>query len=194
MPSSSAQGTMQSQTPKGDPAWTEREVLDLISIWGELRDHDPGKGTSAANVSMLPRSFPSQRLARIRRRNKRTCDEMFSELLQAARAQQNAWRQTVAEFRKADNERQERRREREERWREREERWREQEERWREQEERWRQRDGRTRDAMLRLIQEQTDLLRRLVELQERQQEHRAPLQSLYNRLPSSPSSTSSSP
>ncbi|XP_044851000.1 golgin subfamily A member 6-like protein 4 [Mauremys mutica] len=187
MPSSSAQGTMQSQTPKGDPAWTEREVLDLISIWGELRDHDAGEGTSAANVSMLPRSFPSQRLARIRRRNKRTCDEMFSELLQAARAQQNAWRQTVAEFRKAENERQERRREREERWRE-------QEERWREQKERWRQRDGRTRDAILRLIQEQTDLLRRLVELQERQQEHRAPLQSLYNRLPSSPSSTSSSP
>ncbi|XP_050781119.1 golgin subfamily A member 6C-like isoform X2 [Gopherus flavomarginatus] len=137
----------------------------------------------AANVSMLPRSFPSQRAARIRRRNKRTCDEMFSELLEASRAhraQQKAWRQTVAEFRKAENEREERRWEREER-------------RW-EREERWRQHDRRTQAAILRLMQEQTQLLRCLVELRERQQEPTVPLQSLYNRLPSSPSSTSSSP
>nr|XP_032624037.1 trichohyalin-like [Chelonoidis abingdonii] len=168
MQSSSAQ-TMQSQTPKGAPAGTEREVLDLISIRGEvsvqaeLLDHDAGGGTSAANVSMLPRAFPSQRGARIRRRNKCTCDEMFSELMQASRS----WRQTVAEFRKAENERQERRQERQER-------------RWEREERRW-QRQRRIRDAILRLMQEQTDLLRRLVELQERQQEHRAPLQSLYN-------------
>ncbi|XP_073175045.1 zinc finger and SCAN domain-containing protein 29-like isoform X2 [Lepidochelys kempii] len=33
--SSSAQVTMQSQNRKRAPAWTEREVLDLIAVWGE---------------------------------------------------------------------------------------------------------------------------------------------------------------
>ncbi|EMP34992.1 hypothetical protein UY3_07836 [Chelonia mydas] len=35
MQSSSAQVTMQSQNRKRAPAWTEREVLDLITVWGE---------------------------------------------------------------------------------------------------------------------------------------------------------------
>ncbi|EMP23973.1 hypothetical protein UY3_18916 [Chelonia mydas] len=35
MQSSSAQVTMQSQNRKRAPAWTEREVLDLIAVWGE---------------------------------------------------------------------------------------------------------------------------------------------------------------
>ncbi|EMP35905.1 Serine-protein kinase ATM [Chelonia mydas] len=35
MQSSSAQVTMQSQNQKGAPAWTEREVQDLIAVWGE---------------------------------------------------------------------------------------------------------------------------------------------------------------
>ncbi|XP_053868314.1 trichohyalin-like [Malaclemys terrapin pileata] len=161
-----------------------REALDLIALWGdaagqaELGDPGAGEGTSAANVSMLPLSSPSQRLVQIRRPKKCTCDEMFSELMQSfrtERAQQNAWRQKMAEFRKAENEREERR-------------WEQEQRRW-EQEERWQQRVGRRQDEMLRLMQEQTDLLRRLVELQERQQE-----QSLYNHPPSSPSSISSSP
>nr|XP_048695111.1 uncharacterized protein LOC125631836 [Caretta caretta] len=134
-----------------------------------LQDCDGGEGTSAANVSTLPLSSPSQRLARIKRQKNRTRDEMFSELMQAsraARAQQNAWRQTMAESLKAENECQKR----------------------------WRERVYRRQDAMLRLMREQTDILRRLVELQERQQEHRPPLQPLCNHPPSSPSSIASSP
>ncbi|XP_074808535.1 uncharacterized protein LOC141987254 [Natator depressus] len=125
---------------------------------------------------MLPLSSPSQRLALIRRRKKCTRDEIFSDLMQSSRterAQQNAWRQTMAETRKALNERNERREECDERREE---------------------RDERRQDAMLSLMGEQTDMLRHLVELQERQQEHRSPLQPLYNHLPSSPSSISSSP
>ncbi|XP_074803186.1 uncharacterized protein LOC141984140 [Natator depressus] len=60
---------------------------------GGLPDPPGGGGTSAANVSMLTLSSPSQRLAKIRRRKKCTCNEMFSELMQSShteRAQQNA--------------------------------------------------------------------------------------------------------
>ncbi|KAM7181410.1 uncharacterized protein RBU57_000219 [Macrochelys suwanniensis] len=35
MQSSSAEVTMQSQNRKRAPAWTEREVLDLIAVWGD---------------------------------------------------------------------------------------------------------------------------------------------------------------
>ncbi|XP_065408038.1 leucine-rich repeat-containing protein 20 isoform X4 [Chrysemys picta bellii] len=59
----------------------------------------------AANVS------PSQRLVKIRRRKRRTWDDMFLELQmssQADRAQQNAWRQSMSECKKAQYEREER--------------------------------------------------------------------------------------
>ncbi|KAG6937347.1 hypothetical protein G0U57_010003 [Chelydra serpentina] len=52
-------------------------------------------------------------------------------------------------------------------------------------------RDQNMQEQMLSLMGEQMDMIRHLVELQERQQEHR-PL--LHNCLPSSPSSISSSP
>ncbi|XP_074982644.1 uncharacterized protein LOC142071524 [Caretta caretta] len=116
----------------------------------------------AANVSMLPLSSPSQRLVHIKRQKKRTRNDMFSELMQSSRterAQQNAWRQTMAESRKVLNEHDERREEHTER----------------------------RQDAMLRLMGEQADMFKRLVELQKRQQEHRPPLQPLYNRPRSSP-------
>ncbi|XP_048695287.2 uncharacterized protein LOC125631894 [Caretta caretta] len=63
------------------------------------------EGTSAANVSSLPPM--SQRLSQIRQQKNRTCDEMFSELMQLSgtdRAQQNVWRDTVAQYRKMANE------------------------------------------------------------------------------------------
>ncbi|CAM4511545.1 unnamed protein product [Caretta caretta] len=138
---------------------------------------------TAANVSMIPLSSPSQRRVQIRRQKKRTRNEMFSELMQSShteRAQQNTWRQTMAEFRKAENEREDRRDGQDERL-------------W-EQEERWWQHDERRQDAMLRLLGDQTDMLWHLVELQEKQQEHRPPLQPLCNRPSSSPSSIASSP
>ncbi|CAM4658433.1 unnamed protein product [Lepidochelys olivacea] len=80
---------------------------------------------------------------------------MFSELMQSTqteRAQQNAWRQTMAESRKAQNE---------------------------------------CKDRWLELLEDQTDMLCHMVEVQER---HRPPLQTLCNQPPSSPSSIASSP
>ncbi|XP_077687104.1 V-type proton ATPase subunit d 1 isoform X1 [Eretmochelys imbricata] len=65
----------------------------------------------AACVSMITGSSPSQRLVKIRRRKKRTCDEMLSELMLSShtdRAQTNAWRQTMSECRKAQYDREER--------------------------------------------------------------------------------------
>nr|XP_048711843.1 uncharacterized protein LOC125639210 [Caretta caretta] len=140
---------------------------DLFITLTEIssQPNEAGEGTSAAaNVSSLPP--PSQRLSQIRRRKKRTRDEMFSELMQSSgtdRAQQNVWRDTIAEYRKIADER----------------------------EERWRQEDQRRHEATLGLLRDQTDMLRRLVEFHEQQQDHRLPL---FNRPPSSPSSIASSP
>ncbi|XP_053887272.1 uncharacterized protein LOC128838849 [Malaclemys terrapin pileata] len=102
-------------------------------------------------------------LSQIRWRKKRTHNEMFSELMQAShteRAQQKVWRDTIAQDRKAVSNR----------------------------EERWRQEDQRRQDATLGLLREQMDMIRRLVEVQERQLE-RLLLQPLFNGPPSSPSS-----
>ncbi|XP_043348694.1 uncharacterized protein LOC122455903 [Dermochelys coriacea] len=153
---------------------------------GCLPDPPGREGTSAACVSKITGSSPSQRLAKIRRRKKRTRGEMFSELMLSShtdRAQTNAWRQTMSECRKAQND-----------W---EERWWAEESKWwaeeRAEAERWRQRDERRQDAMLRLLEDQTNMPQRMVELQERQKEHRPPLQPLCNLPPSSPSSIASS-
>ncbi|XP_074797543.1 uncharacterized protein LOC141978989 [Natator depressus] len=147
-------------------------TLDLVPFQpteGGLPNIEGREGTSAANVSSHHLSSPSQRLSKIRSRKKCTHDEMLSELMQSShteRAQHNAWRETMSESRKAHNEREDRRDEREEM----------------------------RQDAMLRLLEDQTDMLRHMVEVQETQQEHRPPLQPLCNQLPSSPSSIASSP
>ncbi|XP_053876927.1 myb/SANT-like DNA-binding domain-containing protein 2 [Malaclemys terrapin pileata] len=81
-------------------------TLDLEPVTPELAqgvlpDPEGTQGTSAANVS------PSQRLAKIRRRKRRTRDDMFSELQMsshAERAQQNVWRQSMTDYRKAQYE------------------------------------------------------------------------------------------
>nr|XP_048726843.1 carbonic anhydrase 5A, mitochondrial isoform X11 [Caretta caretta]XP_048726844.1 carbonic anhydrase 5A, mitochondrial isoform X11 [Caretta caretta] len=65
----------------------------------------------AACVSMITGSSPSQRLVKLRKKKKRTRDEMFSELMLSShtdRAQTNAWRQIMSECRKAQNDREER--------------------------------------------------------------------------------------
>nr|XP_048704711.1 uncharacterized protein LOC125636123 [Caretta caretta]XP_048704712.1 uncharacterized protein LOC125636123 [Caretta caretta]XP_048704713.1 uncharacterized protein LOC125636123 [Caretta caretta] len=56
------------------------------------------------------------------------------------------------------------------------------------------EREEQRQEAMLRLMGEQTDMMKHLLALYESQQEHRPPLHPLYNRLPSSPGSISSSP
>ncbi|XP_065452594.1 myb/SANT-like DNA-binding domain-containing protein 2 [Chrysemys picta bellii] len=81
-------------------------TLDLEPVTPELTqgvlpDPEGTQGTSAANVS------PSQKLAKIRRRKRRTRDDMFWELQMSShadRAQQNAWRQSMSDYRKAQYE------------------------------------------------------------------------------------------
>ncbi|EMP30213.1 hypothetical protein UY3_12667 [Chelonia mydas] len=82
-------------------------TLEPIPSQGQFPDPEAREGTSDANVSMLPLSSPSLRLPQIRRRKKRTRDNMFSELMQSSRAdraQLNAWRHSVTEARKAFSE------------------------------------------------------------------------------------------
>ncbi|XP_074978354.1 uncharacterized protein LOC142069803 [Caretta caretta] len=172
------------QQASGETVFPESQelflTLDLEPIpseptQGRLPDLPGREGTSAANVSTLTLSSPSQRLEKIRRREKHTRDETFSELMQSSRterAQQNAWRQTMAEPRKAQCERKDR---------------------WRIEGDRWCQLPDRRQESVLRLLEDQTDMLRRMVELQDRQ-ERRPLLQPLCNQPPSSPSSIASSP
>ncbi|XP_048692480.2 uncharacterized protein LOC125630493 [Caretta caretta] len=161
---------------------------------GCLLDPAGGEGISAACVSMITGPSPSQKLVKIRKKKKHTRDEMFSELMLSAhidRAQTNAWRQIMSECRKAQNDR-------EERWRAEESKWRAEESKWRAEDraeaQMWRQRDERRQDSMLRLLEDQTSMLQCMVELQQRQLEHRLPLQPLCNQPPSSPSSIASTP
>nr|XP_048693162.1 uncharacterized protein LOC125631016 [Caretta caretta] len=139
-----------------------------------------GEGTSAACVSKITGSSPSQRLVKIRKKKKCTRDEMFSELMLSSRtdrSQSNAWRQIVSECRKAQNDR-------EERWQAEESKWRAEKSKWRAEDraeaEMLRQHDERRQDSMLSMLQ-------CMVELQQRQLEHRLPLQPLCNQPPSSP-------
>ncbi|XP_065412551.1 uncharacterized protein LOC135973405 [Chrysemys picta bellii] len=123
-------------------------------------DRESGEGSVAANVSRPTPASPSQRLAQIRRRKKRTRNDMFSELMGYSRAevaQQTQWRENMSQYQRAHSER----------------------------EERWRQEDQQATQTLLGLMREQTDTLRRLEDvLQDRRQEDRAPLQSISNRPP----------
>ncbi|XP_065444157.1 uncharacterized protein LOC135982253 [Chrysemys picta bellii] len=129
-----------------------------------------GSATPSATVSQPSLESHSQRLARIRRRKKRTREDMFSELMassQAQAAQQTQWRENLTRMHQANMDR----------------------------EERWRQEDQQATQTLLGLLREQTDTLRHLVDvLQERRQEDRAPLQSISNRPPPPPSPIPTSP
>ncbi|XP_074820958.1 uncharacterized protein LOC141994623 [Natator depressus] len=167
-----------SQQASGETGFPDSQelflTLDLEPVppeptQGCLLDPAGGEGTSAACVSMITGSSPSQRLVNIRKKKKRTRDEMFSELMLSShtdRAQTNAWRQIMSDCRKAQND----------------------------QEERWRAEESKRQDSMLRLLEDQTSMLQCMVELQQRQLEHRLPLQPLCNQPPSSPSSIASTP
>ncbi|XP_065421427.1 uncharacterized protein LOC135975218 [Chrysemys picta bellii] len=177
--SSQQQGSGETGFPNSQDMFV---TLDLEPVTPELTQDPQGtQETSAANVS------PSQRLVNIRKRKRRTRDDMFTELQMSShadRAQQNAWRQSMTDMRKAQYER-------EERWRA---ECRDEKSKWRAEDDRWRQLADRRQESMLRLLEHQTDMLERMVELQERQQEQRPPLQPLFNQQPSSPSSIASSP
>ncbi|XP_074806332.1 uncharacterized protein LOC141986071 [Natator depressus] len=147
-----------SQQASGETGFPDSQelflTLDLEPVppeptQGCLLDPAGGEGTSAACVSMITGSSPSQRLVKIRKKKKRTRDEMFSELMVSShtdRAQTNAWRQIMSDCRKAQNDQ-------EERWRAEESKWRAEE---RAEARMWRQRDERRQDSMLRLLEDQT--------------------------------------
>ncbi|XP_074980907.1 uncharacterized protein LOC142070885 [Caretta caretta] len=132
------------------------ESQDLCLTLTEIpsQTNQAREGTSAAaNVSSLPP--PSQRPSQIRQQKKCTSNEIFSELMQSSGTDRAVWRDTIAEYRKVADER----------------------------EERWQQEDQRRHEAMLGLLWDQMDMLWRLV-VHEQQQDHRLPLQPLFNTLP----------
>ncbi|XP_065416053.1 pre-mRNA-splicing factor CWC22 homolog [Chrysemys picta bellii] len=183
-----AESTQHSVLPNSQDLFLTLTEVPSQPSQASTQDPDPMEGTSAAaNSSSLPP--PSRRLSQIRRRKKRTRDEMFSEIMESSRSDRahlNEWKETVAKYRKEASEREDRRDQREDRRDQREER--------RDaRDERWRQEDQRRQDATLGLLREQTDMLWRLLELQERLQENRLPLQPLFHPPPS-PCSISSSP
>ncbi|XP_053894967.1 uncharacterized protein LOC128842802 [Malaclemys terrapin pileata] len=176
-----AESTQHSVLPNSQDLFLTLTEVPSQASQASTQDSDPMEGTSAAaNSSSLPP--PSRRLSQIRRRKKRTRDEMFSEIMESSRSDRahlNEWKETVSKYRKEASEREDRRDQREDRRDARDERW--------------RQEDQRKQDATLGLLREQTDMLRRLVELQERLLENRLPLQPLFHPPPS-PCSVSSSP
>ncbi|XP_065412340.1 myb/SANT-like DNA-binding domain-containing protein 2 [Chrysemys picta bellii] len=150
--SSQQQGSRETGFPNSQDMFV---TLDLEPVTPELTQDPQGtQETSAANVS------PSQRLVNIRKRKRRTRDDMFTELQMSShadRAQQNACRQSMSEMRKAQYER-------EERWRAES---RDEQSKWRAEDDRWRQLADRRQESMLRLLEHQTDMLERMVQLQE---------------------------
>ncbi|XP_065436870.1 uncharacterized protein LOC122172748 [Chrysemys picta bellii] len=163
-----AESTQHSVLPNSQDLFLILTKVPSQPSQASIQDHDPMERTSAAaNFSSLPP--PSRRLSEIRRRRKRTRDKMFSEIMECTcneRAHLNEWKDTVSKYRKDASEREVMRDARDERW----------------------------QAATLGLLRDQTDMLRRLVELQERQQDNRLLLQPLYNLPPPSPCSISSSP
>ncbi|KAM9172937.1 uncharacterized protein ACDP82_021398 [Pangshura tecta] len=123
-------------------------------------DPESGEGSVTVTVSRPTPASPSQRLAQIRKRKKRTRDEMFSELMGCSRAkaaQETQWRENMSQYQRSHSER----------------------------EDRWRQEDQQATQMLLGLMREQTDTLQCLVDvLQDRRQEDRASLQSISNRPP----------
>ncbi|XP_065412339.1 SRRM2 protein homolog rsr-2-like [Chrysemys picta bellii] len=190
-----AESTQHSVLPNSQDLFLTLTEVPSQASQASTQDSDPMEGTSAAaNSSSLPP--PSRRLSQIRRRKKRTRDEMFSEIMESNRSDRahlNEWKETVSKYRKEASEREDRRDQREDMRDQREERRDQREERRDARDERWRQEDQRRQDATLGLLREQTNMLRRLVELQERLLENRLPLQPLFHPPPS-PCSVSSSP
>ncbi|KAM7181437.1 uncharacterized protein RBU57_000251 [Macrochelys suwanniensis] len=131
---------------------------------GSIPDQEPGEGSAAASVSRPTHGSPSQRLALIRRRKKRTRDDMFSELMVCSRNEAVQRREDVSRSERAVS------------------KW---EQRAEAREDRWRQEDQQATQTLLGLMREQMDTLRRLVDvLQDQRQEERAPLYVISNRPP----------
>ncbi|XP_050822125.1 troponin T, cardiac muscle-like [Gopherus flavomarginatus] len=183
-----AESTQHSILPNSQELFVTQTELPSLPFQATSPDSEAMEATSAANFSSLP--TPSRRLAQIRRRKKRTRDEMFTEIMAVTRnerAHLGEWKDVVAKYRKDASEREDRRDQREDRRDAQDEMWRQEDQRCRQEDQRW-------RDAMLELLRDQTDILRRLVDLQEELRGHRVPLQPMFNHPQYSPCSISSTP
>ncbi|XP_065274072.1 uncharacterized protein LOC135890590 [Emys orbicularis] len=127
---------------------------------------DKGLDFAAETLSVGASAMPGQRLSQIRRRKKKTRADMFNELMCASESDKSEWRIALSE--NLAMHREDRRA--------------------------CREHEHATQEEMLRIMKEQSDMLRRLVEVQEKQPDARVPLQPMLNLLLSLPSSTSSSP
>ncbi|EMP42293.1 hypothetical protein UY3_00454 [Chelonia mydas] len=141
----------ESKTRHGELTCTGHHTEPIIT-----GDHAVPELLKSSSIDQMGGAYvsASQRLVKIRRRKKRTRNEMFSDLMLSShtdRAQQNTWRQTISECRKPQYDR---------------------EERWQAEDGRWRQLAERRQESMLRLLEDQTHILHCMVELQERQQEN----------------------
>nr|XP_048707973.1 uncharacterized protein LOC125637523 isoform X2 [Caretta caretta] len=104
---------------------------DLFITLTEIpsQPNEAGEGTSTANDSSLPPL--SQRLSQIRRRKKRTRNDMFSELMQSSVTDRAVWRDTIADYKTVVDERKAR----------------------------WQQEDQRRHEEMLGILWDQMDML-----------------------------------
>ncbi|EMP41640.1 hypothetical protein UY3_01107 [Chelonia mydas] len=96
-----------SQQASGETSFPDSQELFLTLDLEPVPPPNPPKAASRSRQ----RGKGPPRLAKIRRRKKSTRYEMFSELMLSShtgRAQRNAWRQTMSECRKAQNDREER--------------------------------------------------------------------------------------
>ncbi|KAM9112306.1 uncharacterized protein ACDP82_021084 [Pangshura tecta] len=134
-----AESTQPSVSPNSQELFlTQTELASQPS-----QDNEAMEGTSAANFSSL--STPSQRLSKIRRRKKKTREEMFTDIMEVTckeRAHLNEWKAVVSNYRKDASEREDRRDTRDERWRQED----------RQEDQRWRQEDQLWQDATLGLL------------------------------------------
>ncbi|XP_050797389.1 troponin T, cardiac muscle-like [Gopherus flavomarginatus] len=132
-----AESTQHSILPNSQELFVTQTELPSLPFQATSPDSEAMEATSAANFSSLP--TPSRRLAQIRRRKKRTRDEMFTEIMAVTRnerAHLGEWKDMVAKYRKDASEREDRRDQREDRRDARDEMWRQEDQRWRQEDQR----------------------------------------------------------
>ncbi|KAM9134262.1 uncharacterized protein ACDP82_009661 [Pangshura tecta] len=96
-----AESTQHSVSPNSQELFLTQTELASQSSQATIPDNEAMEGTSAANFSSLP--TPSQRLSKIRRRKKKTREEMFSDIMEVTskeRAHLNEWKDMVSNYRK----------------------------------------------------------------------------------------------
>ncbi|KAM9134258.1 uncharacterized protein ACDP82_009654 [Pangshura tecta] len=112
-----AESTQHSVSPNSQELFLTQTELASQPSQATIPDNEAMEETSAANFSSLP--TPSQRQAKIRRRKKKTQEEIFSDIMEVTRKERahlNEWKEVVSNYRKDANEREDRRGTRDERW------------------------------------------------------------------------------